>query len=98
MLEIVFVDGNDISIENDIDDNKVIIIDEVGPMEMHSEKFKDLLKSIIKKPCIVIGTICYRSFPWIDEFKKLKEIEVIELNLQNRDDIPGIVLAKLGMK
>ncbi|KDR95459.1 hypothetical protein SAMN02745945_02096 [Peptoclostridium litorale DSM 5388] len=47
---------------------------------------------------IVIGTICYRSFPWIDEFKKSNEIEVIELNLENRDDLPGIVLDKLGMK
>lgn len=86
------------SIEIDVDDNKVIIIDEVGPMEMHSEKFKALLETIIKKPCTVIGTVCYRNFPWVDEFKKSKGIELIELNLENRDDIPGIVLAKLGLK
>jgi nucleoside-triphosphatase len=86
------------SIENDLDDSKVIIIDEVGPMEIHSEKFKALLESIIKKPCIVIGTIYYRDFPWIDEFKKSEEIEVIELSLENRNDIPGRVLAKLGIK
>ncbi|KDR96407.1 nucleoside-triphosphatase [Peptoclostridium litorale DSM 5388] len=86
------------SIESGIDDDKVIVIDEVGPMEMHSEKFKTLLKIIIKRPSIVIGSICYRNFPWIDEFKRSKEIEVIELNLENRNDIPSIVLTKLGIK
>lgn len=82
----------------DLGDNEVIVIDEVGPMELFSEKFKALLESIIKRPNIVIGTIYCRDFPWIDEFKKSEEIEVIELTLENRNGIPGMVLAKLDIK
>lgn len=76
--------------------NGIIFIDEIGPMQLYSENFKKRLMELAKEDVTVIGTIYYESYPWIDDFKKLPQVELIELTLENRDDMPKVILAKLN--
>ena len=74
----------------------IIFIDEIGPMQLHSKRFKDRLMELLNEDVIVIGTIYYESYPWVDEFKKMPQIELVEITLENRNDIPEDILAKLN--
>lgn len=82
------------SIKTALRDKEIIIIDEIGPMQMYSEKYKNLLLEILTSNKILIGTIFYDSYDWIDDFKKNKELELIELTFQNRDSISKDIIEK----
>ncbi len=73
-----------------INDNhiKYIIIDEIGPMELFSNSYKKLLLDLLKCNKQVIGTIYMNSYEWLDDFKKLDGVQLIEITLENRDTIP----------
>ena len=71
------------------DDNiKYIIIDEIGPMELFSNRYKELLIELLNSKKPVIGTIYMNSYEWLDDFKKKEVINLIELTMENRDQIP----------
>lgn len=64
-----------------------IIIDEIGPMQLFSNKYKQFLMELVNSKK-VIGTIFYDSYPWIDEFKKLPQNTLLNLTMENRNEIP----------
>lgn len=71
------------------DDNiKYIIIDEIGPMQLFSEDYKKLLIELLKSSKPVIGAIFMNPYEWLDDFKKNDGIELIEITLENRDELP----------
>lgn len=65
-----------------------IIIDEIGPMEVLSEKYRNLLMQLLTCDKPVIGAIFKNPHEWLDEFKKNNGIELVEVTVENRDDIP----------
>lgn len=67
---------------------KYIIIDEIGPMQLFSEEYKKLLLELLKSKKQVIGTIFMNSYEWLDDFKKQDGIELVEVTLDNRDELP----------
>jgi nucleoside-triphosphatase len=71
-----------------INSGRTLIIDEIGPMQMYSDKYKELLLHLSDTNHPTIGTIFYQSYPWIGEFKTRKNIKLIELTQENRDNIP----------
>ena len=78
------------------DNIKYIIIDEIGPMELFSTKYKELLIGLLNCHKPIIGTIYMNSYPWLDDFKKQENVELIEITLENRDELP-LQLAKRVM-
>jgi nucleoside-triphosphatase len=64
-----------------------VIIDEIGPIQMHSESFKEMLIQLLNSGKTIIGTIFYESYPWIDEFKLKDGVNLIELTYENRENI-----------
>ncbi len=71
------------------DDNvKYIIIDEIGPMQLFSEKYKELLIQLLDCDKPTIGTIFMNSYEWLDDFKKKDNVNLIEITFENRDILP----------
>lgn len=70
------------------EETKYIIIDEIGPMEVLSAKYRELLMKLLASNKPVIGAIFKNPHEWLDEFKKNDNIKIIELTLENRDTIP----------
>lgn len=69
-------------------DIKYLIIDEIGPMQLFSNEYKELLLKMLLINKSVIGTIFYANHDWLDDFKKNKQIKLIEINEKNRNIIP----------
>jgi nucleoside-triphosphatase len=96
-VELEFFENEALPLIENADSSKVVVIDEIGPMQMYSDSFKRILLNYIDSDNrVVIGTIFYDSYEWIDDFKKNPNVELMEVTLENRDDIPKMVLDKVG--
>ncbi len=73
--------------------DKIIIIDEIGKMELFSEKFIKLVKQIIFTDNFnVIASIPSKDVhPLVSSIRKLKEGNLIEITTGNRDDMPAYI-------
>jgi len=72
-----------------IDRADVIVIDEIGPMELLSRRFRRAVHEAFKSGKAILGTIHYRiRDSFISEFKDKMDITVIEVTIENRDVLP----------
>ncbi len=72
-----------------IDRADVIIIDEIGPMELLSRRFRRAVYEAFNSQKAILGTIHYRiKGSFISEFRDKIDITVIEVTMENRDDLP----------
>lgn len=74
---------------------RVIILDEIGKMECFSPKFIQAAQKALDSPCIVIGTITLGGTDFILDVKQRKDIEILEVTLENRNLLPDIILQKI---
>ena len=68
-------------------ENCLIIIDEIGKMELFSEKFKKIVISAFESPNKVLATIMLKSDPFCDNIKKRKDTEIFILERKNYNEI-----------
>lgn len=73
-------------------ENHIIVIDEIGKMECFSPLFIAASKKALDSKNIVLGTITLGGSDYIQEVKGRHDIEIIEVTLQNRDELPEKVL------
>ncbi|MCM8787036.1 MAG: AAA family ATPase, partial [Candidatus Omnitrophica bacterium] len=66
--------------------SKVIIIDEIGRMELFSEEFRKICLEIFDKKK-VLGTISLTDHPFINLIKNRKDVYILELNRENFSQI-----------
>lgn len=72
------------------------IIDEIGKMECFSKKFINCVKFLFNSEFPVFATIPIYSLPIINEIISNHNVEVIEINLQNRDKICSYLINYIG--
>lgn len=76
--------------------NRIIIIDEIGPMEIVSELFCKTVSEILKSQAIVVGTIVQRSYAFADKVRVHPRVHIKTVTSENRDKIPLEVVAELS--
>jgi len=70
-------------------DAEIVVIDEVGPMELFSQAFRKALVDSLNSKKTILGTIHYRvKTPIITEIKERKDIAIIEVTHKNRVELP----------
>jgi nucleoside-triphosphatase len=72
---------------------KLIVIDEIGPMEIRSAIFRDAVTEALDSGAPILGTISARLFPFTDALKRRRDVTVIEVRANNRKqlalELPG---------
>jgi len=83
------------SIENALKDEgiTVIIIDEIGRMELYSTRFQNVVIQALDSPKPVIGIIQNRASPFTDKIKSRKDVEIREVTRSNRNKLAEELLA-----
>ncbi len=71
------------SMRNALQEKRVIVIDEVGSMEILSDAFRAALMECLLSPRKVLATIRYNAQPFTDEVKKMGETTLLTVS---RDD------------
>jgi len=74
----------------------LIIVDEIGKMELTSEAFKDAVLEAVDSEARVLGTVMRGSNPWVDGLRAREEVMVWEVTRENRDELVDEVVGWLG--
>jgi nucleoside-triphosphatase len=69
-----------------ISTNDIIIIDEIGRMELFSRKFREVVLQALKTGR-VLATIKRGRGDFIDKIKSRKDVRVLKVNLENRETL-----------
>ncbi|MCD6472015.1 NTPase [Candidatus Aerophobetes bacterium] len=75
------------SIEEGIKEGKIIIIDEIGKMELYSKKFRQLVIQALESSNNVIATIPIYKNEFLEEIRERKDAKIIKITRENREKI-----------
>ncbi len=64
---------------------RLIVIDEIGPMEIRSVGFREAVNDALDSELPVLATIFSRSVPFTDGIKSRPDVVLIEISPNNRD-------------
>jgi len=84
------------AIEQAIADSRLVVIDEIGKMELFSESFRQVVRRALDSSTPVLGTILSRSHLFADEIRKRRDVTIIEVTWENRDRLPGELAKRFG--
>jgi nucleoside-triphosphatase len=73
-------------------ESDLIVIDEIGKMELLSPEFREAVTQAINSGKRVLGTIMLNPHPFADEIKRHHEVEVLLLTRDNRPQVMNKVL------
>jgi nucleoside-triphosphatase len=73
----------------------VIVVDEIGKMELCSPRFVPALEAALASRKPVLGTVLQAPHPWIDGLKRRPTVELYRLTERNRQDLKDALLARL---
>jgi len=76
------------AIREAVRDGHVVVIDEIGKMEMASSAFRQAVEEALESPAAVLGTILAGSHPWGDRVKGHPAVRLIEVTAANRETLP----------
>ena len=84
-------------LERAIREDKIVVIDEVGKMELFSKPFKELVARLIRDPRKnMVITIPIRDVdPLVAEIRRLRDGVLLEVTKENRNDLLGDILELL---
>ena len=66
---------------------QLTVIDEIGPMEIRSPIFRDVVNEALDSRAPVLGTIAARPFPFTNAIKKRRDVTLIEVRGDNREQL-----------
>ncbi|MEM3579131.1 MAG: NTPase [Candidatus Bathyarchaeia archaeon] len=73
----------------------VIAIDEIGPMELFSEKFRKAVQEAVESRKLVLGVVHWKARDkLVDAVKMRQDAEVFTVTLENRDKLHQTVVDK----
>jgi len=75
------------AIEQAIAESDLIVIDEIGKMELFSPRFREVVLKAIDSGKRVLGTIMLNPHPFADDIKRRPDVKVIELTRSNHEQV-----------
>lgn len=83
------------SIVKALREDKVIIVDEIGKMEMKSSKFKQAVIKALNSKNKVLATMKLTSDPFTDKIRDRKDVRVFHLTKGNRERVKKEIISTL---
>jgi nucleoside-triphosphatase len=73
----------------------VVLIDELGKMELASERFADAVGALFERPVPIVATVHTARHPFTDALKRRPDVSTVRLTAANRDRLPEEVAERL---
>lgn len=83
------------AIETAIEKRALVVIDEIGRMELLSTAFQRAVVDAVRRGRLVLATVMLKPDPFVDELKAQQDSFVYEITPANRDGVRGEVEAQL---
>jgi len=77
------------------ENSDIVAVDEIGPMELFSQKFQEAVKRAVESTKIVVCIVHWRARSrLIDEIKRREDAEVYAVNYENRENLHELLVGK----
>ncbi len=73
------------AIRKAVSSRTLVVIDEIGPMEIRSAIFRDAVNEVLNSEVPVLATISARSLPFSDAIKSRPDVRLVEVRPNNRE-------------
>lgn len=73
-----------LAIKEAMEDDKLIVMDEIGRMELYSKKFQEQVLSCLESNRSLLGTIQDRHNEFLDKIRKREDVTIIRVTPKNR--------------
>ncbi len=77
------------------DADTIVVVDEIGKMELLSSAFSRSLERLFARPNSVVATVHVHRHPVTDALKQRRDTEVVRITNANRDALPQDIAMKL---
>lgn len=85
-----------VSIRNAAKNNQIIVVDEVGPMELCSQAFREAVVEAANSGKPLLGTIHFKAHDsLINLIKNRDDAEIIEVTFENRGRLHSVLVDKV---
>lgn len=78
-----------------IKENSLIVIDEIGKMELYSQRFREAVMTALDSPKPVLGTIKLSRDPFTNEIKSRVDTQLLTLTKSNQEQTKAEILISL---
>ncbi len=76
-----------VAIQRALSSKEIVVIDEIGKMELYSQKFKQAVLAAFNSPKRVLGVIHQASLPFLDQIRSRPDVLLFEVNGENNKEI-----------
>jgi nucleoside-triphosphatase len=76
----------------------VVLIDELGKMELASEAFCRAVLDLFERPATIVATVQLARHPFTDALKQREDVETIRVTTSNRDQLPKQLAARMAKR
>ncbi len=73
-------------------DVELIVIDEIGKMELFSDRFKSFVRAALNSDKQVLASISLKGSEFIREIKQRLDVHLLEVTHDNRDRLPEVII------
>jgi nucleoside-triphosphatase len=75
-----------------LEENDIVVIDEIGKMELFSPLFKEVVLRVIESGKKMLGTIMLQPHPFADQVKHHPQVKIIQVSRANHDQVLNEIL------
>jgi len=84
-----------VSIEVALKERDIVVIDEIGKMELYSKKFEEAVIRTLNSPKRVLATIPEHRNRFLNEIRRRNDVELVEITPNNRDLVVEDIVQRL---
>lgn len=76
-------------------EKRLVVIDEIGKMELLSERFQEVVWEVLASSRPVLGTLTLARTSFTDQIRSRSDVEIVEVRRDNREALGEILRAKV---
>jgi nucleoside-triphosphatase len=76
-------------------EKKIIVIDEIGKMELLSPQFQEVVEKALNADNPVLGTVTLARHPFAQKVKSRDDVKILEVTKENREEIFKALIKEL---
>lgn len=84
------------AVEEALETKDIIIIDEIGKMELVSEKFKEAVLRALDSGKRLLGVIHIADIKFLNRIRERKDVAILEVSTENHDEVLRRIKLLLG--